>query len=135
VFPRLSSRVGGHLEYGESWSECVSREVEEETGLAIPPKTFRFVGVTNDVMRGEDLHYITLFLAVDIPADAVPINVEPEKCERKLLGFVRCATACSTMRAPRMCDGDTVSWLAVCWGQVGSGFLGSRWAHWTCSFR
>jgi ADP-ribose pyrophosphatase YjhB (NUDIX family) len=60
--------------------------VEEETGLAIPSSKFRFVGVTNDVMRGDDLHYITLFLAVNIPADAEPVNAEPDKCERAWLG-------------------------------------------------
>lgn len=49
--------------------------------LDIPPSNFKFVGVTNDVMSPEGLHYITLFMSVVLPADAVPINAEPDKCE------------------------------------------------------
>jgi 8-oxo-dGTP diphosphatase len=35
---------GGHLELGESWEECATREVKEETNLDITD--IRFVSVT-----------------------------------------------------------------------------------------
>lgn len=36
---------GGHLEYGESMTQCAARELLEETGLCV--KTLRFKGVAN----------------------------------------------------------------------------------------
>ena len=66
---------------------CISTSVHSDVsgfcgaGLKLPASDFRFVGVTNDVMRDEGLHYITLFTAVNIPADAVIVNAEPTKCD------------------------------------------------------
>ncbi len=69
--------AGGHLEKFETWQECAAREVMEETGLTIT--TSRFVGVTNDIMREENRHYITLFVQADCPSGE-PIVCEPDKC-------------------------------------------------------
>lgn len=35
---------GGHLELGESWAECATREVKEETNLSL--ENLKFVHVT-----------------------------------------------------------------------------------------
>lgn len=40
----LMNGLGGKYEPGESAEDCVSREVEEEAGLAIPPQLWRYVG-------------------------------------------------------------------------------------------
>lgn len=40
----LMNGVGGKYEPGESAEECVSREVEEESGLVIAPELWRYVG-------------------------------------------------------------------------------------------
>lgn len=40
----LMNGVGGKYEPGESAEECVSREVEEESGLMISPELWRYVG-------------------------------------------------------------------------------------------
>ena len=39
---------GGHLEMMESWEQCATREVEEETGLKV--HDVKFLHVTNDPM-------------------------------------------------------------------------------------
>ncbi len=49
--------------------------------LDIPASGYKFVGVTNDVMGPEGLHYITLFMSVIISPGVEPVNAEPEKCE------------------------------------------------------
>ncbi|DAZ96197.1 TPA: hypothetical protein N0F65_012387 [Lagenidium giganteum] len=70
---------GGHLEMYESWEECGSREVKEETDIDM--KDLRFAYVTNDPMEEEDKHYITIFLHAVVPSGQVPRNMEPNKCE------------------------------------------------------
>ncbi|PYI12554.1 hypothetical protein BO78DRAFT_392396 [Aspergillus sclerotiicarbonarius CBS 121057] len=70
---------GGHLEYGESWETCAAREIKEETDLDV--QEFRHLATTNDVMKSENKHYVTLFVGcVACDKDAVPRIMEPEKC-------------------------------------------------------
>lgn len=73
---------GGHLELGESWEACATREVLEETNIAID--NVKFVGVTNDpCIDGDDTkHYITVFMHGKIAMDSGElINMEPHKCK------------------------------------------------------
>ncbi|GAB5363626.1 hypothetical protein AAMO2058_000899900 [Amorphochlora amoebiformis] len=75
---------GGHLELGESWGACGSRELEEETNIRIESKSWRIAFVSNDVMPKDRKHYITIFLQVLLP-DENPQeakNMEPNKCEK-----------------------------------------------------
>ena len=72
---------GGHLEFGESWSECASREVEEEAGVVLDESAMALLHVTNDPMPDENKHYITLFMCATMPEDAALRNLEPHKCE------------------------------------------------------
>ena len=70
---------GGHLEFGESWESCASRETMEETGLKI--KKIKFHAVTNDIFKKENKHYITIFMESDYDSGILQ-NMEPEKCEK-----------------------------------------------------
>lgn len=72
---------GGHLEYGESWTECAIREVQEEMGLTL--SSVEYLHVTNDIMRQDKKHYITIFMMGELqdPVHQRPQNLEPEKCE------------------------------------------------------
>ena len=71
---------GGHLEFGETPEECAAREAREETGLEV--SNIRFLTATNDYMRAENKHYVTLFMvSVRENEDDVPQVLESEKCE------------------------------------------------------
>lgn len=73
---------GGHLEHGESFAACAASEAAEETGLSIAPERFAFLGVTNDVMPEDGLHYITVLQRVQLTVDEASSirNAEPHKC-------------------------------------------------------
>ena len=70
---------GGHLEFGESWAQCAVREVQEETGLTVTD--VRLGTVLNVVDEPTGYHYVTIFMVATAPADAEPVNAEPDKCE------------------------------------------------------
>ncbi|KAL1689292.1 NUDIX hydrolase domain-like protein [Schizophyllum commune] len=80
---------GGHLEYGESFEACATREVLEETGLEIADITF--LTATNDIMAAENKHYVTVFVRGRVAGERTEpqhnVNecssqvLEPEKCE------------------------------------------------------
>ncbi len=67
---------GGHLEFGESWDDCIRREVKEETGLQAA--IISLVKPTNDIFEKEDFHYITLFFEVTCKPGE-PRIMEPHK--------------------------------------------------------
>jgi 8-oxo-dGTP diphosphatase len=70
---------GGHLELYETWHDCAKREVLEEMNLALT--NVRFAHVTNDIMRDEDKHYVTIFMMGDcVDPNKVAENMEPHKC-------------------------------------------------------
>jgi 8-oxo-dGTP diphosphatase len=68
---------GGHLEYKESFEECVRREVVEECGLEI--KNIKFVYVGNSLAYAPR-HYVTVGFSADW-VSGEPKVLEPEKCE------------------------------------------------------
>lgn len=70
---------GGHLEFNETWEDCVNREVAEEAGITV--KNIRFAAATNDIFEKEGKHYITLFMRADYKSGMTRV-MEPEKCEQ-----------------------------------------------------
>jgi 8-oxo-dGTP diphosphatase len=75
---------GGHLELYESWEECAKREVLEECGLELDDSSLQFAHVTNDPMKPEGKHYITIFMkskCVPTSPPQEPKTLEPDKCE------------------------------------------------------
>lgn len=82
----LVSFPGGHLDWNETWEECVLRELREECGDGIKVKIRYFSEnkkeffVTNDIMPQYNKHYITIFMVADW-IEGEPVNMEPHKCE------------------------------------------------------
>lgn len=67
---------GGHLEFGESWEDCVRREAMEEVGVEL--KNVRFRALTNDIFTAENKHYITIWMEADWAANEPEIQ-EPHR--------------------------------------------------------
>jgi 8-oxo-dGTP diphosphatase len=71
---------GGHLEFGESPEACAAREILEETGLEV--KNVRFLTATNDILKKDKKHYITMFMVCERASEKDEARVmEPDKCE------------------------------------------------------
>eukprot|EP00698_Gefionella_okellyi_P021085 TRINITY_DN6723_c0_g1_i3.p1 TRINITY_DN6723_c0_g1~~TRINITY_DN6723_c0_g1_i3.p1 ORF type:complete len:412 (-),score=67.19 TRINITY_DN6723_c0_g1_i3:57-1292(-) len=68
---------GGHLEFGESFSDCARRELREETSLECDDP--QLIQVSNDIVDGGDKHYVTIIMRV-LCHRGEPINNEPQKC-------------------------------------------------------
>ena len=69
---------GGHLEFNETVEACAIREVQEETGIHI--KNLRLGPFTNDIMKSDDKHYVTLYVVSEYDSGE-PTIMEQEKCE------------------------------------------------------
>jgi 8-oxo-dGTP diphosphatase len=70
---------GGHLEFGESLTDCARREVLEETGLNIA--NLRRGPFSEDIFIAENKHYITFIMIADY-ISGEPAVLEPNKCEQ-----------------------------------------------------
>jgi len=70
------SLPGGHLEFGETPEQTAIREAKEEVNADI--KNIRVVGLTNDVMRADDKHYITIFVEAEYVGGEIKI-AEPHR--------------------------------------------------------
>ncbi|KAF9884084.1 Nudix hydrolase 15, mitochondrial [Aspergillus nanangensis] len=72
---------GGHLEFGESFEGCASREVLEETNLTV--HNIKYLTATNDVMEAENKHYVTIFVGCHLADQSQqPQIMEPDKCAK-----------------------------------------------------
>ena len=68
---------GGHLEAGESVTDCARREVQEETGLIV--KSFRHIGYTDRPFIVSQKNYLTLFVSCISDMGEAEV-MEPDKC-------------------------------------------------------
>lgn len=68
---------GGHLELGESFEQCATRETLEEANIEI--SDISFFGITNDVFA-DDKHYVTISLKAKYKSGELRVN-EPDKFE------------------------------------------------------
>jgi len=63
---KLYAAPGGHLEFGESFEECASREVKEELDLDLAPCDIRYLTTLNFFKKEENFHYLNLITVARI---------------------------------------------------------------------
>jgi len=69
---------GGHLEAGETVTECARREVLEETGMDVD--SLRHLGYTDSSFVVEHKNYLTLLVSCSHVSGEAKV-MEPEKCK------------------------------------------------------
>lgn len=69
---------GGHLEAGETVTQCAAREVREETGIEVADMVH--AAFTNELFSTTDRQYVTLFVSAAY-VSGEPRVLEPEKCQ------------------------------------------------------
>lgn len=77
------SLPGGHFEMFEEFADCAQREILEETNLTLPKEDIKMVTATNNIMREEGRHYVTIFMKCQINRNEIVHvkSMEPEKLE------------------------------------------------------
>ncbi len=60
---------GGHLEFGESLTECMSREIYEETGLNVEAEKLVYVHENFYTLKGVTTHEIGFYFLVDLNSE------------------------------------------------------------------
>jgi len=73
--PGYYAAPGGHLEYGETFAECATREVKEETNLDVANVRFLMIG---NYQFGTK-HYVDVDMVADCSEGEAVAN-EPDKC-------------------------------------------------------
>lgn len=68
---------GGHLEFGESFSDCATRETAEEAGIEISNVRFQYLA---NILKYGGKHYVHIGLTADWTGGDLQ-NLEPEKSE------------------------------------------------------
>lgn len=76
---------GGGLQFGESMEECLKREFQEETGLAIEILNFQFLCE----FIQSPLHAIEAFFQVDIKEGSLRKGTDPEMKDNQIIEEVK----------------------------------------------
>jgi len=72
------SKPGGGVEFGEKVEDTVKRELKEELGIDV--EIIKFLCFTDDILKSDNQHWITLNYLAKIIGGEVQ-NLEPEKHE------------------------------------------------------
>ncbi len=74
LHPGMIGLFGGHREEGETFLECIVREVREEISYHVPPEQFAFLGSRTSSELTGGIRRIDTFVARDIPSEAVRVT-------------------------------------------------------------
>lgn len=77
------SLPGGKLEFMETALVRISKELDEETDIQLPPERFTVCNWIDNIWTDPDKgqqHWVTLFTEAVCPSDQHPRTKEPDKC-------------------------------------------------------
>ena len=75
------SMIAGHVDAGETFTECIIREAEEEAGILLEPKNLKVAHVMHrNANPGEQFERVDVFFTADSWGEEI-INKEPHKCD------------------------------------------------------
>ena len=66
---KLYAAPGGHLEFGESFELCASRELKEELDLDLDPSNIKYLTTLNVFKKEDNFHYLNLITVGVIRSD------------------------------------------------------------------
>jgi len=66
--------IGGRVNPGETWQECLLREIKEETGLDVAIGKPFFIGEWRPVVKGEPWQVIGIFIECFASSDQVVLS-------------------------------------------------------------
>ncbi|HOO68427.1 MAG TPA: NUDIX domain-containing protein [Bacilli bacterium] len=71
---------GGRLQKGETFEQCIIRELMEETGLIIKEEDIEIINIANTIDSNNDTHYLQVGAIVK-KYEGIPEIKEPDKCD------------------------------------------------------
>ena len=79
----LYSPIGGKLEQavGESPTACAVREIQEETGLVIPPEQLHLTGIVSETGYLDQMHWLMFLYEVTQPVQLTPGSFDEGRLE------------------------------------------------------
>lgn len=79
----LYSPVGGKLDQsiGESPATCARREIQEETGLDIPPHQLHLTGIVSESGFEQSMHWLMFLYEVTVPVSVDRVEFEEGRLE------------------------------------------------------
>lgn len=71
---------GGKLKKGETFEQCIIREVYEETGLKILEEDIEIINIVNTIKKEVNTHFLQIGALIK-KYEGIPVIKEPEKCD------------------------------------------------------
>jgi len=78
--------LGGHLEFGESIPQALSREIKEELGIDI--KKYSFIGLVDNIYEEEGQKHHEINLVFDTKVDRIPKSRVIEETKKDHIEFI-----------------------------------------------
>ena len=75
------SMIAGHVDPGETFTQCIIREAEEEAGILLKPEDLEFVHVMHRSPKNNEYHERIDVFFIAKKWEGKIVNKEPHKCD------------------------------------------------------